>query len=64
MTGTDDQPFFPHEDNKASCPGYFCHVGKKPIVVAGGKLDIQGLNETCPTWVKLLDVVRDEQVVP
>ena len=33
-------------------------------MVAGGRLDIQGLNETCLTWVNLLDVGRDVQVVP
>jgi len=64
MTGGESQPFFPNIQNKPSCAGGYCDVGKKPIVVAGGKLDIQGLDDTCPTWVKLHDVGRDHQVVP
>jgi len=33
-----------------------CHVGAKPIVVAGGRLDIRGLRDECKTWVTLHDV--------
>ena len=63
MTGTEDHPFFPHSQNSVSCDNAFCNVGKKPVIVAGGRLDIQGVNETCPTWVKLIDVVRDDNAV-
>jgi hypothetical protein len=34
-----------------------CTVINKPIVVAGGRLNIRGLPENCKTWVKLEDVV-------
>jgi len=64
MSGDDDQHLWPHIQNRDSCDSYFCKTGKKPIVVAGGKLDIRGLNETCPTWVNLLDVATDDMVVP
>jgi hypothetical protein len=32
-------------------------TGNKPIVVAGGCLNIRGIPERCKTWVKLEDVV-------
>eukprot|EP00957_Ditylum_brightwellii_P044966 3410625-Ditylum_brightwellii.AAC.1 len=44
--------------------GESCAMGKKSIAVFGGELDIRGLPDTCPTWVKLVDVVTsDEEVV-
>ena len=64
MSGTEDQPFYPETQNELSCPGSYCSVGKKPIVVAGGTLDIQGLKDTCPTWVNLLDVGYADQFLP
>eukprot|EP00756_Hemistasia_phaeocysticola_P061756 Hpha_TRINITY_DN5169_c0_g2::TRINITY_DN5169_c0_g2_i1::g.193063::m.193063 len=30
-----------------------CSVGKKPIVVAGGSLNVNGMPDTCPTWSRL-----------
>lgn len=57
LTGTKDEPFFPNKQNEASCDYSFCNVGKKPVAVAGGTLNIKGLSDTCPTWVKLKDVV-------
>jgi len=32
------------------------NVSMKPVVVAGGKLDIRAVDPSCPSWVKLEDV--------
>ena len=63
MTGTQEHPFYPHDQNSPSCDNSYCNVGKKPVIVAGGSLDIQGVDDTCPTWVKLIDVIRDDNSV-
>jgi len=63
MTGTTDEPFYPHQDNMASCLNKFCNAGKKTIAVAGGQLNIKALPDECPTWVKLLDVIKDKETV-
>uniref|UniRef100_A0A7S4JV21 G8 domain-containing protein n=1 Tax=Odontella aurita TaxID=265563 RepID=A0A7S4JV21_9STRA len=36
-------------------------VGKKAFVVAGGKLDIQAIDPSCPSWTKLHDVADNTQ---
>jgi hypothetical protein len=45
-----------HMHNAAFCHMHSCSVGKKPIIVAGGKLDIQALPAACPSWTSLQDV--------
>jgi len=47
----------PHAENAAKCPEGGCGVGNRPVIVAGGTLDIKGLPEACPTWKKLKNVV-------
>lgn len=49
--------FIPADSNQGVCGGYACKAGKKPIVVAGGKLVIEALPADFPTWVNLYDVI-------
>jgi hypothetical protein len=58
LTGTDEQKFTPYDSNFDKCNGE-CSVGKKPIVVAGGKLVIEALPPDTKTWVNLHDVATD-----
>ena len=30
-----------------------CNIGKKPVAVAGGRLDIMAIHDDCPSWTKL-----------
>lgn len=80
LSGTnDDLAFVPHADNceaahgdgdvdvdGGGAGGEGCNVtvNRKPIVVAGGRLDIRGLPESCPSWRRLAKVVRDGVVIP
>ena len=57
LTGDDIQTLIPHQDNAQHCPESGCNVGNRPIAIAGGTLDIHGLQETCPTWKKLKNVI-------
>jgi len=77
LNGPDSDVYMtPHDHNAAACDmsddmnggmsGGSCNVGKRPIVVAGGRLDIQGVrdittdggeSESCPAWVPLRSVV-------
>jgi len=69
LNGPDsDVHMTPHVHNAAACmmSGGSCNVGKRPIVVAGGRLDIRGVrdvatdgggSESCPAWVPLRSVV-------
>lgn len=59
MVGTENQFLVPHSENSMACDATTgCNVGKKAIVVAGGRLDIRGLSDpTCPAWTKLQSVV-------
>lgn len=57
LFGINDINFYPNienalaEDNNASTP---VALGKKPIAVVGGKLNVNALsNSGCPSWVKL-----------
>lgn len=49
--------FIPADSNRDACGGFACTAGKKPIVVAGGKLVIEALPADFPTWVNLYDVI-------
>jgi hypothetical protein len=65
LTGADSSltSFVPLDENEFACSAMGattaspCTVGNKPIVVAGGRLNIRGIPESCKTWVKLEDVV-------
>jgi len=59
LTGTDHVMLVPEGENAPRCPeGMGCDVSKKPVVVAGGRLNVRGVDESCPSWVRLADVVR------
>ena len=70
LTGTKEGPgdFVPSDSNELACTAIHipdsqpspCRVGKKPFVTAGGRLNINGLPDICPTWLKLEDVITDE----
>ena len=38
LEGEDEQTFTPADSNAGNCDGGDCSIGKKPIVVAGGKI--------------------------
>ena len=57
MIRTVDVEFLPHIDNSDACLGFACDVGKKTFLVAGGQVRINAINDTCPTWVNLLDTI-------
>lgn len=40
------------------------NVGKKPFIVAGGKVNINAIDSTCPSWTKLKDVIFEPTRVP
>jgi hypothetical protein len=59
LTGQQEVLLQPHEHNRLKCPTNGCPVGNKAIVVAGGKLSIDGYaanGGTCPTWLHLVDI--------
>ena len=59
LTGQSDKTLKPHAQNADKCPQDGCLVGKKAIVVAGGKLSIDGYAANggqCPTWLHLADI--------
>lgn len=60
LTGTDDQVFTPH----ASSMSTKTFTSKKPVVIAGGTLKVQGMPDTCPTWTRLQEVERDHAPIP
>ena len=71
MTGTDILTFLPQAQNAAVCQTNTsivigqCEIGKKPIVVAGGKFILKSWpDRTCPTWTRLYDTVSDPTIVP
>ena len=46
MTGSEDHYLYPHNDNVMSCDTMTgCKLGKKVIAVAGGRLNIRGLED-------------------
>jgi len=50
LTGDTDVMFTPNGNNAALCPSGGCNVGSRPVVVAGGKVDLHGMHRTCPAW--------------
>lgn len=63
LHGSEEVFLYPHDECNGgydpTCPARKS-VGKKPIVVAGGTLDIRGVDETCPSWTRLDRKVNDE----
>lgn len=62
LTGTGSKTFLPADSNASKCGGNPCSVGKKPFVVAGGKLLVDGMPSSdydTPTWVHIQDVKAD-----
>lgn len=49
--------FIPADSNRNVCGGFACQAGKKPIVVAGGKLVIEALPADFPAWLNIYDVI-------
>jgi hypothetical protein len=62
LTGTGSKTFLPADSNASKCGGNPCSVGKKPFVVAGGRLLVDGMPSSdydTPTWVHIQDVKAD-----
>lgn len=58
MVGSVDHTFTPIDANLRACDGSTtCSVGKKGIIVAGGKVSIRGLPSSTLAWTRLNDVV-------
>ena len=51
-----DYVFTGFDNNSAVCNDKSCNVGRRPIAVAGGRLDIKALPATCATWTRLKSV--------
>mmetsp|Transcript_52985 Transcript_52985/g.78551 ORF Transcript_52985/g.78551 Transcript_52985/m.78551 type:complete len:1770 (-) Transcript_52985:364-5673(-) len=67
LTGNNnDVTFVPNAENAAACggPGQSCYIGKKGIVVAGGKLNIEGMPQSCPAWVNPIGTVQSGAAHP
>ena len=72
LTGTNEliTSFVPADNNRFACSGQGattpspCFVGKKPIVVAGGRVIMRGVPNECPTWTNLQDIARDQVPAP
>lgn len=65
---TDSEPglekFQGASSNENVCGTQACSPGSKSFVVAGGKLDIQGVPDAFPSWVTLLDAVATKPAPP
>lgn len=53
LTGTAAQTFVPVDSNAGFCGTAGCDVRHKAFIVAGGKLNIDAMPESCPTWTHL-----------
>jgi len=66
LTGTDDVLFSPSDSpNENSCfnqTNNICNLGPKPFVVAGGKVSIHGMPESCQTHTPVLKKVHKDPV--
>lgn len=51
LTGSNDIQFTPEPDNSMVCDP--CSIGTKPFAVAGGRLDLHAIDDSCPAWTKL-----------
>lgn len=60
MVGSEDVYVHPHPDNAMACNATAgCKIGKKAVAVAGGRLDVRGLEDpdACPSWTRLKSVL-------
>jgi len=57
FVGENPVTFYSHHSQPFNKCKTGCNVAKKPFVVAGGTLNIQGMSETCSTWKKLRSVI-------
>lgn len=72
LTGTNEliTSFVPAANNKFACShkgatnAAPCFVGKKPFIVAGGRVTIRGVPNRCATWTHLEDITRAELPAP
>lgn len=66
LTGSNDITFVPHPVNQNACggAGQSCNLGPKPLVVAGGSLNIQGMDDSCPTWTTVEDILTGAKPEP
>ncbi len=55
--GTDEYWFTPHDGSTDAQA-----VGKKPFVVAGGKINIQAVPKECESWTHLIEKVTDHSL--
>lgn len=58
LYGDEEITFYPHESTGLEG----VNVGFKPIVVAGGQLNIDAVDTDCPSWTRLLYKVSDTQL--
>lgn len=66
MYGTDDVYYYPHDECNGSYDPSCSHrknVGMKPIVVAGGKVNIEAVDSSCPSWTKLKYKAGDDKLM-
>lgn len=58
LYGDEEVTFYPHESTGLEG----VNVGFKPIVVAGGQLNVDAVDTNCPSWTRLLYKVSDTQL--
>ena len=58
LYGEEEVTFYPHESTGLDG----VNIGFKPIVVAGGRLNIDAADANCPSWTKLTYQVSDKQL--
>jgi hypothetical protein len=60
MTGTAAVTFTPSAPNSMVCGTSGCNIGPKAVVIAGGKLNIRGISDSCPTVAYMEDMDMSE----
>ena len=58
LYGEEEVTFYPHESTGLEG----VNIGFKPIVVAGGQLNINGVDTNCPSWTKLMYQMSETQL--
>lgn len=58
LYGEDEITFYPHESTGLDG----VNIGAKPIVVAGGQLNIDAVDANCPSWTRLTYKVSNTQL--
>ena len=64
LTGSAPVIFTPSTPNQMACGLQGCNVGPKAIVVAGGKLNVKGIADDCPTVAFMLSKDDEPQQTP